>query len=118
MQMNFKHIDLMEIEGRLDPEKKPSARGKMYWDTEPGMADQALRLVALMLLDFWKTDVTKILRISDLEEHPSLPGRNGGPSMTPRIPAALKRLARMHQVSLDFDREGVLIKSGSAWIES
>lgn len=118
MQFFFKHLDLREIEGRLDPNGKSlSARGKMYWDTDPGKNDTVTRIVAFLLKEFWTVDPDLRVRLSDIEDHPSFP-KLGAYSAAAFVPASLKRLARIKQIKLDFDREGVLIDRGSAWIET
>jgi hypothetical protein len=118
MQFLFKHLDLREIEGRLSPEGKHlSARGKMYWDTDPGKNDSVTRIVALFLKEFWSADPSRRIRISDIEDHPNFP-KQGAYSAAAFVPASVKRLARIKQIKLDFDREGVLIGRGSSWIET
>jgi len=118
MQFLFKHLDLREIEGRLNPDGKTlSARGKMYWDTDPGKNDTVTRIVAYLLKEFWSADPSRRVRLADIEDHPSFP-KQGAYSSAAFVPTSLKRLARMKQIKLDFDREGVLIDPGSAWIET
>lgn len=113
---HFRHLDLKEVAARVEPAaQKHSARGKTYVKTEPGMADQAVAVTAYLLTQVWKADGSKSVRMADLE--PDLkqwPGEDG----VRRLAASLKRLGRMKQIKLDFDREGVIVTPGPAWIET
>jgi hypothetical protein len=113
MNLVFKHLDLREIEGRLDPMRPNSAMGRSYMRTAPGQADFATQIVALVLKQFWEKNPAHVVRLAEIENHPGLPK-----GIEHLFAAALKRLARIKQLKLDFDREGVLIKPGSAWIET
>lgn len=111
---NFKHIDLQEIDERLNPNRPTSARGKRYISTELGEADYGLVCTAHILRDLWTANALGEFRIHDLENHNSMKNNNFARG---RFPASLKRLARMKQVILDFDRDGVIIRRGANWIE-
>jgi hypothetical protein len=112
----FKHIDLKEIAARVEPSvQRVSARGRTYVKTEPGMADYATVVTGYALAEIWKADPEKAVRMPEVE--PTLK-QWLGPEAVIRLAAALKRLARIGQIKLDFDRDGVTVRPGSAWIET
>lgn len=116
LTQKFRHIDLKEVAARVDPAvQKPSARGLTYVQTLPGMADYAFAMAAFALIDLWKAAPGRPVRMADIE-----PAMKHGPAhdVVPRLAASLKRLDRIKQVKLDFDRDGVIVTPGSAWIET
>lgn len=115
MHRFMKHIDLKEIAARLDPNRPTSARGRRYVATEPGHADWALCRVAMALKSIWGASPDQLVRIQDIE---NVKGFSGDHISIPRIPAALKRLAKLKQVVIDFDRDGAFVVKGSSWIEN
>jgi len=114
--MNFKHADLQRLNEKLDPAKGFSARGRLHWDTEAGRSDTVTRLVALLLRQTWTAGESQV-RFSDIERN-EIFKTEGAYAMADLIPAALKRLARVRQIKIDFDRDGVFVQPGSAWIET
>lgn len=109
----MKHIDLMEIAARCE-RSGVSHRGKHYLTTEPGKADMALVSTVIALKDLWAVGAIDV-RMADIEKHNQVAAISEGAL---RLAASLKRLERMSQVKLDFDREGVIIRQGRNWIET
>lgn len=111
----LKHIDLKEIVARIEPSaQRVSARGKQYVRTEPGRADMATAAAIFALADIWSGGRRQV-RMAEVERHREVQAYD---EATIRLAASLKRLARLKQVKIDFDRDGVLIDPGSAWIEN
>lgn len=117
----FRHIDLKEIVGRLDP----GTSSDNYRASMPGMSDKTLMLTCWILKELW-TDGGRPLRMEDIIGYPELnPVDRSFASLLPVdrsfasiLPAVLKRLNRIRQIKLDVDREGAVITPGKAWIET
>lgn len=112
----YKHLDFLEIEGRLNPDRGASVRGKRYELTAPGLADMAVLLTASSLKLIWSNHPDKDVRLNEIEQ--SSPFLSGYKKYSYLIPAALKRLAKMKQVKIDFDNEGAWCSKGPRWIET
>lgn len=111
----MKHLDLKEVAARINPNRPLSARGRRYIATDPGQADWALCCVVVALKSIWEADQNRKVRIQDIE---NVNICSGDKVVIPRIPAALKRLAKLKQVAIDFDREGAFVVKGQSWIEN
>lgn len=115
LSRQFKHLDLREIAERIEPARQEtSKRGRTYQTTEPGRADFAAFGAVLALKSLW-ADGARMVRLDEVEQMPEVQRTPEGAS---RLAASLKRLARIKQVKLDFDRDGVKIEPGTAWIET
>lgn len=113
MHTLFKHLDLKEVAGRLAPDRPVSALGRTYSRTAPGQADHALIVTALVLAELWRQgDPDRVIRFAEIE------GNRSAKPLSALIPAALKRLAKMKQIKIDFDRDGAFVVKGSSWIEN
>ena len=113
---NLKHIDLREIAARVSPENQRTGKAskKPYVATAPGMADLACVGVAYALKDLWARG-DRDVRLAEIEAHRDVRSVPSGDALSA---GAVKRLKRMGQVKLDFDREGVIIRQGRNWIET
>jgi hypothetical protein len=110
-----RHLDLKTIATRIDidlAKDEPSARGLFFVHTEPGMMSCAVITAALGIKHLIEEEAPAPWRLPDIEAH------MGDQFTRDRLPAALKRLAKMKQLRLDFDREGALVTIGPAWIET
>lgn len=113
---HVKHIDLREIASRVSPENQAPARvsKKPYIATSPGKADMACVAAVFAMKDLWR-DGPRDLRMGEIEEHKDVRAVPEGQSL---LAASLKRLDRIGQVKLDFDRDGVIVRQGGKWIET
>ncbi len=105
------HVDLRVIERGIDLRASDAARPA---PALPGLrqADIALCVVARALKTLWADAPGKPVRIGEIEADPRTR------TIAVHVPWALKRLQRMNQVSIDFDRDVTLIAPGRAWIEN
>lgn len=105
----FRHLDLKEIAGRFD--RDVSVRGTTYSETEPGKQAGAILVAVAAIKTLLADGVAQPWRLEQLLQD------RRPPWAEPRIPAALKRLSKLKQITIKSDGEGALISLGSAWIE-
>lgn len=109
---NFKHLDLKEIASRVDPRGNVSS----YLKTKPGRSDWTSFVVAMCLKDIWAESADPVRM--DAIEATAKTKLSSLTDFTIMLPTVIKRLARIGQLKLDFDRDGVLIAPGRSWIET